>query len=180
MREASISNLEMLRGRGRPAAGRPAALPGIATDRPTAGQVTGQVGDRAGDDVGNHVQTALARVPSWFTVAQARRVAQLKGVGHVLTEDHGRVSGSASLATLAAAPATDALARWTSRTDTAVSPTTSVTEAERLMRAAGVSCLPVVAGGLLVGTVALVDLRHPHQHGRDGDHDGDQDFSHAA
>ena len=37
-------------------------------------------------------------------------------------------------------------------------PEMSLPEAERRLRREGVSCLPVVAGGLLVGTVCLADL----------------------
>ena len=102
--------------------------------------------------------TEVVRVPGWFTVAQARRVAELKRVSHVLVEDRGQVSGAISALTLAHAPANDTVARWMNRNDAHVSPEASIAAAELLLRTQGISCLPVVTGGLLVGTVTLHDL----------------------
>ena len=108
--------------------------------------------------VGDVVCTEVVRVPGWFTVAQAQRVAELKRVSHVLVEDRGRVSGSASTVVLAHAPAGDTVARWMNRSEAHVGPEAPLHQAEQLLRAEGASCLPVVTGGLLVGTVTIHDL----------------------
>ena len=97
----------------------------------------------------------MARVPGWFTVAQARRVAELKRVSARAGRGPRSGAGAVSAAVLAQAPATDMVARWTNRTDAHVSPDAAVATAEQLLRAQGASCLPVVtAGGLLVGTIS--------------------------
>lgn len=54
------------------------------------------------------------RVPIWFTVAQALKVADLKNVEHILVEEAGQTYRLASRAILRQAPATDLLARWAS------------------------------------------------------------------
>lgn len=116
----------------------------------------------AGPRVADIASTEVVQVPGWFTVTQARRVAELKRVSHVLVEDRGRVSGAVSLNVLAHAPAADTVARWTNRTDAHLDPQHPVSHAERLLRAEGTSCLPVVAGGLLVGTVTIHDVAPAH------------------
>ncbi len=108
--------------------------------------------------VGDVLRTTVVRIPLWFTAAQARRVAALKGVDHLLVEEHGRVAGSVSVATLFQAAATDSVARCMSRSLAHLTPELSLAEAERQLRREGVACLPVVAGGLLVGTVCLADV----------------------
>jgi CBS domain-containing protein len=104
------------------------------------------------------MNAVIARVPGWFTVAQARRVAELKGVAHVLVDDKSGASGTAAVATLAAAPAGDLLARWTARTAASLDADASLEVAEALLRAEGAACLPVTAGGMLVGTISLADI----------------------
>ena len=108
--------------------------------------------------VADVINTAFVRIPAWFTIAQARKVAALKGVDHVLVEEHGRVTGSISVATLFQAGPMDTLARWISRSRATLTPDLSLEEAEQRLRCEGVSCLPVVTGVLLVGTVCLEEL----------------------
>jgi hypothetical protein len=55
------------------------------------------------------------RVPIWFTVAQARKVAALKRLDCVLVEERGRICGLLGREVLGTAPAGDLLARWVSR-----------------------------------------------------------------
>jgi CBS domain-containing protein len=132
MTPASITSLDTWRGR------RPGASGGV------------RVADVA--------ETALARIPLWFTAAQAGGIAKLKGVRHLLVEDRGQVAGSVSTDVLRQARGTDAVARWMSRSQAHVTPDLSLEEAERRLRQEGVSCLPVVSSGLLVGTVSLEDI----------------------
>ena len=102
--------------------------------------------------------STVVRIPLWFTAAQARRVAAHKGVDHLLVEEHGRVAGSISLTTLLQAPPTEPVARWMSRSQAHLTPDQPLSEAERHLRREGVGCLPVVAGGLLVGIVSLAEV----------------------
>lgn len=133
----------------------------IATLDPSRRRPRGQVTRARTSDlrrVGDCMNAVIARVPGWFTVAQARRVAELKGVAHVLVDDKSGASGTASLATLAEAPPSDLVARWTVRTTASVNADTGLDVAGALLRAEGAACLPVTTGGLLVGTISLADL----------------------
>jgi CBS domain-containing protein len=107
------------------------------------------------------VRTRFVRLPAWFTLGQALRVADLRGVDHVLVEEQGRVRGTVSRAVLAAQKPGDPLARWLKRDDSSVTLDTDVAVAASVMTARGLTCLPVASNGLLVGTVSLTDLRHP-------------------
>jgi CBS domain-containing protein len=114
--------------------------------------------DGPGGRVVDVTRTQVVRVPPWFTAAQALRVARLKGVAHLLVEERGRLAGSIGLAILASAPAADPVGRWMSRSAAHLTPDLPCPEAGRVLRREGVACLPVVAGGLLVGTASLDDL----------------------
>ncbi|HEY0710942.1 MAG TPA: CBS domain-containing protein [Polyangia bacterium] len=104
------------------------------------------------------VCTRLVRLPPWFTLAQAVRVAELRGVDHVLVEEQGRVRGFVDRRTLREGKPLDTLARWMNRSETFVEPHVEVAEARRLMRGQGLSCLLVARGGILMGTVSADDL----------------------
>jgi Mg/Co/Ni transporter MgtE len=114
--------------------------------------------DVANSRVGEVTRTSFVRIPSWFTAAQALRVAHLKAVAHLLIEERGRLVGSIGVAALTSAPATDPVARWMDRSAAHLTPDLSCAEAERVLRREGVTCLPVVTGGLLVGTASLEEL----------------------
>jgi len=58
-------------------------------------------------------RVTVVRVPAWFTVAQALRVAELKGADRLLLE--GRASGVVSRIVLEHAPANDMVLRWAHR-----------------------------------------------------------------
>ncbi|HEY0715597.1 MAG TPA: CBS domain-containing protein [Polyangia bacterium] len=104
------------------------------------------------------VCTRLVRLPSWFTMAQAARVAELRGVEHVLVEEQGRVRGFVDRRALREGRPHDTLARWMNRSETFAEPHMSVAEARMLMRREGQSCLLVARGGILIGTVSEDDL----------------------
>jgi CBS domain-containing protein len=114
--------------------------------------------DRNFPTIGDVVCTRLVRLPSWFTLAQAARVAELRGVDHVLVEAQGRVSGFVDRQTLQKHNALDTLARWMSRSEIFVEPHLPVDDAQALMRAQGLSCLLVARGGILIGTVSASAL----------------------
>jgi CBS domain-containing protein len=100
----------------------------------------------------------MARLPPWFTVEQARKVAALRGVEHVLVEERGKITGSVSRYTLWRAPRLDTLARHLQPCTRAVSPEMPITEVHAEMQALGIECLPVASGGILVGTITLADI----------------------
>jgi len=106
------------------------------------------------ETVAERVTTAIAKVPSWFSVGAALRVAELKRAAHLLVLDRGALVGSISARVLASVPATDPLGRWMNRAGVFVSPETSTEEAWRLMACLGLECIPVVQGVLLLGVVA--------------------------
>ena len=54
------------------------------------------------------------RVPIWFTVAQALKVADLKNVDHIVVQESGQSHRIVSREVLRRAPATDLLGRWAS------------------------------------------------------------------
>ena len=108
--------------------------------------------------IASAVNTRIVRLPAWFTVGQALRVADLRAVDHVLVEEQGQVRGFVDRTLLAAHKPTDPLARWAKRSHRVAAPSTSVTAALELMATEGVSCLPVASDGILVGTVTATAL----------------------
>ena len=101
--------------------------------------------------VADVASTQVVKVPSWFTAAAALRVARLKGAAHLLVLDRQQLVGSVSAAALAASAPHLPLERVMTRTSVTVTPDTLLTEAWKLMAHAGVGCLPVVSGALLLG-----------------------------
>jgi CBS domain-containing protein len=101
------------------------------------------------------------KVPGWFPVSAALRIARLKQVDYLLVLDRQSPVGSVSVRTLEAAPGYELVARWMRRCDTTVSPESSRDEAYRLMSVHGVECLAVASGAILVGLVAREDLLLP-------------------
>jgi Mg/Co/Ni transporter MgtE len=107
--------------------------------------------------VGELASMGAVKVPSWFTVGAALRVARLKDVSHVLVTDRQSVVGSIAADVMAQASPTDPLARWMTASDVTIAADASEEEALRLM-ARGLECLPVVSGAVLLGIVTRADL----------------------
>jgi CBS domain-containing protein len=124
--------------------------------RPPAGYLPAAGAPRS-RTVGELVSVGAVKVPSWFTVGAALRVARLKNVSHVLVTDRHSVVGTIATDVMASAPAPDPLARWMTASDVTISVDTSEEEALRLM-ARGLDCLPVVSGAILLGIVTRADL----------------------
>jgi CBS domain-containing protein len=103
------------------------------------------------------------KVPSWFTSGAALRVAQLKGVDHLLVLDRGAVVGTVATRSLALAPLWEPLARLMSPVLKSIPSEVSVDQARSLMTSLGLDCLPVTSGPLLVGLVTLGDLTEEHR-----------------
>jgi CBS domain-containing protein len=115
----------------------------------------------AAPTIADLVSTRLVRLPAWFTLGQALRVADLRGVDHVLVEEQGRVRGAISRTILETQRPGDPLARWVRRSDRFATPDMDIDTAASLMHAEGVTCLPVASSGLLIGTISLSNLRQP-------------------
>jgi CBS domain-containing protein len=123
-------------------------------DLPESSPTSERVAARAG---------VAIKVPSWFTSGAALRVAQLKGVEHLLVLDRGVVVGTVTRRALGAAPAHEPLARTMVPSTATVSAEASLREARALMDARDLACLPVTSGPLLVGVIAREDLVEEHQ-----------------
>ena len=112
----------------------------------------------AAQTVGARARATVVKVPSWFTVSAALRVAQLKAVSHLLILDRGLLVGAIDARTLLSSPANDPLARWMTASTATVALEASTSEALRLMMRLDLDCLPVTSGPLLVGLVTREDL----------------------
>jgi CBS domain-containing protein len=145
-RSLNLSESETMETTVSSIATNPASLP----EAPAAQSLPEQVGDRA--------RALPVKVPSWFTAGAALRVAQLKGVEHLLVLDRGRVMGAIGRAELAAAPPTDPLGRWIAIAPATVEAQVSVSEARQLMASLGLTSLVVTAGPLLLGLVTRDDV----------------------
>jgi CBS domain-containing protein len=106
-------------------------------------------------ELANHT---VVKLPSWFTVAAALRVARLKGCSHLLVTDRHRVVGTIATHLLATAPGADPLARWMTASELTLAATLSDQEAWRVMSLEGLDCVPVVSGAVLLGIVTRADL----------------------
>jgi hypothetical protein len=128
--------------------------PGFETSRPAneTGRTPGAL------KVGDLVCNRMARLPPWFTVEQARKIATLRGVEHVLVEERGKITGSVSRYTLWRAPRLETLARHLQPISRTVSTELPINEVRAEMQALGTDCLPVASGGILVGTITLADI----------------------
>jgi CBS domain-containing protein len=107
--------------------------------------------------VGELASVGAVKVPSWFTIGAALRVARLKNVSHVLVTDRHTVVGSIAVDVMAHAPGADTLARWMTASDVTISADAPEEEAQRLM-SRGLDCLPVVSGAILLGIITRADL----------------------
>jgi CBS domain-containing protein len=123
---------------------------------PVVGTVPGAGAPRE-RTVGELANVDVVKVPSWFTVAAALRVARLKGVSHVLVTDRHSVVGTIAADVMAHAPGPDPLARWMTASDVTIAADASEEEAWRLM-SAGLDCLPVVSGAILLGIITRAEL----------------------
>jgi CBS domain-containing protein len=100
------------------------------------------------------VMTAsTAAVPSWLSVAAARKIAVLKAVDHLLVEQDGRLTGIVSGIELDAASDEAPVGALAKALSPSVRPTTPLARARDLMLKNGVGCLPVSAGAWLLGLV---------------------------
>jgi predicted transcriptional regulator len=108
--------------------------------------------------VGDYVCFQAVQIPAWFTAAQALRIAELKGVDHLLVEQRGRAAGVVARRELALAPPDDPVARWTRGAGAWVAATAPAEEAWRFLESQALECAPVLSGGMLVGTVARAEL----------------------
>jgi acetoin utilization protein AcuB len=125
---------------GDPAAGFPARAPAnqCAADEET---------------VAAAASTVVVKIPTWFTAAAALRVARLKDADHLLVVDRQQLVGSVSADVLASARPHQPVAPLMDRHTVVVRPDMPLSDAWRLMDSHGLSCLPVVSGGLLLGVL---------------------------
>jgi CBS domain-containing protein len=108
--------------------------------------------------VGEVLQAAPVKVPSWFTAQSALRVGSLKRAEHLLVIDRGRPVGAVSTRVLGTVPAHEPVGRWMSASTLVVTPETTLEQARGLMHRHCLETLPVVSGALLLGMITVSDL----------------------
>ena len=91
-------------------------------------------------------------------VGEAIRFAREHGIEHVLVTEADDVVGIVSTETLARVPATDELRSHAGEVVQAVGATATIAEIAERLAVAPQGCVPVVAGGLLLGVVTRTDL----------------------
>jgi acetoin utilization protein AcuB len=102
---------------------------------------------------------SVAVVAPDATTASARRVARGNGAHHLLVMDEGILVGILCLCDLhGAGPAVPVSERMTDRV-AVTRPDSTLAEAIAIMKARRVGCLPVVAGGLIMGMLSADRLR---------------------
>ena len=89
---------------------------------------------------------------------EAAAVALASGVEHLLVFDWDALVGVASLSALHGAGATATVSDCMHVPAPTISASASVEQAVELMRSCDVTCLPVVAGGLILGVVTREQL----------------------
>jgi CBS domain-containing protein len=135
------------------------------TERPATRLLPLCEGNKIGRRVADVASTVVVKIPTWFTVAAALRVAHLKGASHLLVLDRQKVVGAISQQRLSLSPGSEPVARWMNRSPAQVSPETPQEEAWRLMAMHDIECLPVVSGAMLLGVVAREHLLPADSHG---------------
>ena len=91
-------------------------------------------------------------------VDEAIRFARAHGIEHVLVTEADDVVGVVSTATLEKAPGSDELRSHSGGVVEAVGATAPAEELEARLSRSPQGCVPVVAGGLLLGVVTRTDL----------------------
>lgn len=91
-------------------------------------------------------------------VSEAARLALREGVHHLVVVDHDEVRGVLCVCDLHRTEPRAPVSRCMSTPVVIASVNDTVEEATRRMRAAHVGCLPLTAGGLLMGIVTIADL----------------------
>lgn len=95
---------------------------------------------------------------------EAEAVAMASGVEHLLVFDWEHLVGVASLTALRRAGEAATVSDCMVAPATTISASASVEQAADLMRTSDLSCLPVVAGGLILGVVTRDQLDGPSAH----------------
>jgi CBS domain-containing protein len=119
---------------------------------------------REGRDAMRRVDEVMTRVPlatlePAATVSAATRLMAERRISHVIVTDHGRVAGVVCACDLERSLDQDAIGQHMSRSPVTLALGESAFTAARCMLEQGISCLPVVQAGELVGVVTLSDLR---------------------
>jgi len=107
--------------------------------------------------------TPVTTVPPMLAATKAWQLMNRQGIHHLVVIDGGRIVGIVSerdgVAVIGALLLADSSVSDVMSTNvTSIAPTASIGEAASLMRRRAVGCLPVVAGGRLVGIVTRSDL----------------------
>lgn len=98
------------------------------------------------------------------TAGEARRLAGARGAQHLLVMDEGNLVGILCRCDLDGVSGGVPVSDRMSVPVMTIGPGATLREAENTMADCGVGCLPVVVGGLILGTVSRTDLERPGAH----------------
>lgn len=101
----------------------------------------------------------LVTIDSTAAAAAVARLMTERGVSHVVVVDQGALSGVICVCDLERSEQQAAVGTLMSSSPLTIELGSSAFAAARCMFEAGISCLPVVEGGHLIGIVTLSDLR---------------------
>ena len=101
----------------------------------------------------------VVTMSSHACVADAQALMARQDICHLVLTDAGYVVGVVCACDLRTASADDPIGRFMVSPVLPILPTQSVADAALLMTEAKIGCLPVVAGGNLVGVLSRSDLR---------------------
>ena len=117
-----------------------------------------------GTEVCRVMQRSLVGVGPFTPAPEAERVAVSQGVEHLLVLDCDDLVGVASVSDLHRAGSRATVSECMAVPLRTVSASASVEEAAEIMRESELGCLPVVAGGLILGLVTREQLAATARH----------------
>jgi len=109
-------------------------------------------------EVAKVMTRALVGVGPFTLAPEAERVAVASGVDHLLVLDCDDLVGVASVSALHCAGTSATVSDCMCVPLRTVKASASVEEAAQIMRESHLACLPVVAGGLILGLVTMAQL----------------------
>jgi CBS domain-containing protein len=109
--------------------------------------------------VAEAMRRSFTSVPADATVAEVERIAARAGARHVLVLDDENLVGVVCRCDLEGEPPGEAVSECMTVPVFTVRPDAPLDEAVLTLRDCGVGCLPVAAGGLLLGVLTAEDAR---------------------
>jgi acetoin utilization protein AcuB len=112
--------------------------------------------------VADAMRRSFASVPADATVAEVERVAARSGARHLLVLDDDNLVGVVCRCDLEGAPPDEPVSERMTVPVFTVRPDAPLAEAVLTLRDCRIGCLPVAAGGMLLGVLTAEDVRSGH------------------